>query len=111
MTPRDRTIVFFVTLLAFTVEWCSFELLRAPYRPPHDMSTLLGRQEIEAVAFFIVTVGLVWFGFLVWFSKRCQWTRIGIIQFAVFCGLLLVAAALIIKYPVWPVTPLNRILH
>ena len=61
--------------LGAVVFWALFELQRMPYRPPVDMSTLLGGQEIADVRFLMWVVALLWIVSLVWFihlikSKR-----------------------------------------
>jgi hypothetical protein len=53
-----------------------YELQRAPYRPPYDMSTFLGAGEIEFVRAVIGMFAVIWVGcafalaLLVWLGRR-----------------------------------------
>jgi hypothetical protein len=55
-----------------------FELQRAPYRPPYDMSTLLGGGEIAFVRMIIGYLAVAWCGcaialaWLVWKQQRAN---------------------------------------
>ena len=50
--PRKRVAA---TLCGFVfVEWLLFELLRAPYRPPQDMTTFLGAEKFGVMAIMAV---------------------------------------------------------
>lgn len=50
--------------------WLLFEFQRMPYRPPHDMSTFLGKGEREAVWMLIVLVMVVWLGIVSYLVLR-----------------------------------------
>ena len=53
-----------------------YDLQRAPYRPPYDMSTLLGAGEIEFVRYMIGLFAVIWTGcavaltLLIWLGRR-----------------------------------------
>ena len=52
-----------------------FELQRMPYRPPYDMSTLLGGGEIQLVRFVIAILSVAWLACalaLVWIAWRIR---------------------------------------
>jgi hypothetical protein len=46
--------------------WALHELAIMPYRPPYDMSTLLGGPEEELVSALIAILAVVWVGILIW---------------------------------------------
>ena len=100
---RDRIVVMAVTLGVFNFEWIFLELIRSPYRPPDDMSTLLGGTEIVVVENFMGLGAIAWLICVAWFWSRFTFTRTDYIGFTAVCGALLVAAVLIIRYPIWPV--------
>ena len=54
-------LLFVLTLII----WGLWDLEHAPYRPPHDMSTLLGAPELAFVRGAIRVVGLMWMATLV----------------------------------------------
>lgn len=57
-----KKFVLYLGTPAFAfVEWLMFELLRTPYRPPHDMLTVLGTEKYGLVA-YMIAIGLVWVG-------------------------------------------------
>jgi len=65
-----RTIRFAVAILALAfIEWVLFELLRAPYRPPEDMTTFLGTEKYAVIAFMMLLAG-VGLGFMCWWAAR-----------------------------------------
>ena len=46
--------------------WALHELQIMPYRPPYDMSTLLGGPEEAFVTCLIAILAIIWVGVLVW---------------------------------------------
>jgi hypothetical protein len=52
-------LVCILLTLAFVIAGL-YLLARAPYRPPHDMTTLLDGQELQMVWFFIGVFSLCW---------------------------------------------------
>lgn len=91
------------------VEWVLFELVRAPYRPPHDMLTFLGTEKYIVMALML---GLAVCGVaaLSWWATRYIWTRWDAISAVVLIGVLLVLGTRVILYPSWPVTPWQLLL-
>jgi hypothetical protein len=94
----------------FNAEWWLFELVRAPYRPPYDMSTFLGTEKY-AVMQFMAVLAFGWLCTTIFLTIRF---RFNARDYIVYAGLILGmtgAIALAVFYPNWPVTPLERILH
>jgi quinol-cytochrome oxidoreductase complex cytochrome b subunit len=92
------------------IEWAFFELLRAPYRPPDDMSTFLGTEKY-AVIIFMVVLAAVGLTVLTWWAARSLWAKADIVAVAILVAAIVVAVFCVTLNPRWPVTPLNRIMH
>ena len=107
--PLPRKL-FAATVCGFAfVEWFLFELLRAPYRPPHDMTTFLGTEKYGVMAVMII-LAVCGFG-LVWsWAVRSTWTRRDVITLAVLVTVLIGAGSVVIIAPRWPVTPFHLFL-
>lgn len=86
------------------VEWILFELLRAPYRPPQDMTTLLGTEKYAFIAFMIILALTGMMPILYW-TARSAWTKRDRIIFTLLVATLIGLLALVIFAPWWPVTP------
>jgi hypothetical protein len=74
---RRWTLALSIALFVIAVIiYLLFELQRAPYRPPQDMSTLLGGDEIAFVRKVIEILAIAWWGcavalaWLLWRRKR-----------------------------------------
>ena len=106
--PRKR-VAATLCGLAF-LEWVLFELLRAPYRPPHDMTTFLGTEKYAVIAFMSV-LAVLGFGLLFWWAVSSTWTRRDVSTLALLMAVLIVAALFVIFAPRWPVTPFDLILR
>src|SRR5262245_15091713 len=52
--------IMITTIVVAIIEFLLFELIRAPFRPPYDMSTLLGRQEQYIVIGFMGLLAVAW---------------------------------------------------
>jgi hypothetical protein len=52
-----------------------YGLAHLPYRPPHDMSTLLGATEIRTVWTLIGLLAIVWLAIFVWFVSTLVHTK------------------------------------
>jgi hypothetical protein len=68
MTLRTKRIALLTSMLiiALAIFWL-YELARTPYRPPHDMSSLLGGSELQIVWTLIGLLTLAWLGIFCWF--------------------------------------------
>ena len=106
--PRRRVALAVVGVIG--CEWILFELMRAPYRPPHDMTTLLGTEKYEVLLLMVVIGASRAIGGI-WAIRRRSWSKadIGIIS-SLICVLLLALTRLIIA-PSWPVSPWPLILR
>ena len=99
------------TLCGFVfVEWLLFESLRAPYRPPHDMTTFLGTEKFGVIAFMAV-LAVLGFGLLFWWSVSATWTRRDVTVLAILAAVLIVVGAVVVIAPSWPVTPFHLLLR
>lgn len=107
MGYRRSGIVAGTLLIAF-VEWLSFELIRTPYRPPHDMATLLGHEKYAVVGFMGVLFA-VWVGTTVCLALSSRFTLRDLLAFTALLGVLLAVGGYLVGNPLWPVTPLERI--
>jgi hypothetical protein len=87
-----------------------FELLRAPYRPPYDMTTFLGTEKLGVIT-FMTLLAMVGFGFLFSWSRSSTWTRRDITVLSVLTTTLIVAGSVMVLAPKWPVTQLDLILR
>jgi len=109
MPLSRRRRVATVTLAFFIVEWLLFEFVRAPYSPPHDMRTLLGREKYAVIG-FMAAMALVW---LLYVLRDACWplpTARESLSFACLACALAAVMSLIICYPPWPVTPIELLL-
>ena len=77
-TPATRAarqglayVLFLVLLLVGAAIYGLHVLEHMPYRPPDDMSTMLGGEELAAVRGLIVVLGVVWCGAFVAFIAAC----------------------------------------
>lgn len=105
--PLNRVVVTIVAL--WIMEWLLFELLRAPYRPPHDMTTFLGREKYAVMA-FMLALALGGFGLLVKWAASSTWTRRDVAVISLVLMFLMGAGIYVVICPGWPVTPLQWIL-
>lgn len=106
--PRKR-VAATLSGLVF-VEWLLFELLRAPYRPPHDMTTFLGTEKFGVIG-FMVLLAVVGLGLLLWWSVRSTWTSRDVAVIAILMAVVTVAVSVVVIAPRWPVTPFHLILR
>jgi hypothetical protein len=91
------------------VEWLLFELLRAPYRPPQDMTTFLGTEKYGVIAFMSV-LAVIGFGLLFWWGVSSAWTRRDVVVIALLASIVVVAGSVVGLAPSWPVTPFHLLL-
>jgi hypothetical protein len=94
-----------VTLAVALVQWLLFELIRIPYRPPHDMLTFLGQEKYSVIGFMgVVTVGWVLYVLIdgLWPLPALH----DVLKFGTLLSILVTITAAIVIYPPWPVTPL-----
>ena len=66
LKTKRITLLGTLGMLALMI-WGLYELAHMPYRPPHDMTTLLGRPELQIVWSLIVLFTATWVGFFGWF--------------------------------------------
>ena len=106
--PRKRIAATLSGLVV--IEWVLFELLRAPYRPPEDMTTFLGTEKYGVIAFMLVLAvcGLV---LLLWWGLRSTWTRRDATVIVILATALTLAVSAVVVAPRWPVTPFRLILR
>lgn len=106
-----RTIRFAAAILALAfIEWILFELIRAPYRPPRDMTTFLGTEKYAVIAFMLL-LALVGFGLMCWWAARSAWTKRDITAVAILVTVITGAGIYVVIRPSWPVTPLSWVLR
>ena len=68
MANKTKRIALFNTLLVVGLMIVGlYQLAHVPYRPPHDMSTFLGRPELQIVWTLITLLTIAWVAILVWF--------------------------------------------
>jgi hypothetical protein len=108
-TLRIKRFAAAICGLVFT-EWVLFELLRAPYRPPEDMTTFLGAEKY-GVIMFMVGVGICGLGLISWWAARSTWTGRNLAVVGLMVAVLTGAGVWVVFYPSWPVTPMNWILR
>jgi len=101
---KCRLVVGVVTLLWAVIEWLLFELRRTPYRPPHDMTTLLGTER-DGIWFLMGGLAAGWMLFLFTTCVRCEFTRTDYIYFGLMLIFLAAIATGAVMFPLWPVTP------
>ena len=106
--PRKRVAAALCGLVV--VEWVLFELLRAPYRPPHDMTTFLGTEKYGVIAFMLV-LAVCGLGLLLWWALSSTWTRRDATVIVILATVLTVAVLAAVIAPRWPVTPFHLILR
>jgi hypothetical protein len=106
--PRKRVAVTLCGLVF--VEWLLFELLRAPYRPPQDMTTFLGTEKYGVIAFMSV-LAVLGLGLIFWWSVSSTWTRRDATVLVVVATVLFVAGSVVVFAPRWPVTPFHLLLR
>ena len=92
------------------VEWLLFELLRAPYRPPQDMTTFLGTEKYSVLGFMVLfaVINLVW---AIWLAIFRTWTRQDFIGVMALVAFVLLLGTVVVFAPSWPVTPWHLILQ
>ncbi len=109
MTANTNRIMVVVTTVVFAgVEWFLFELLRMPYRPPHDMSTFLGQEGI-AVVQFMVLLAVGWLVLVAVWAASLKYTWHDGVGFVLLVAMLIIGIGLLVRYPWWPVTPFERL--
>lgn len=101
---KGRSIVVVTTLCWAIIEWLLFELRRTPYRPPHDMKTLLGTER-DGVVFVMGGLAVGWFLCLIMICLRSKFTRTDYVRFGLMLFLLAVIVGGLAMFPWWPVTP------
>jgi hypothetical protein len=95
--------------LTFT-EWALFELLRAPYRPPQDMTTYLGTEKYGVIT-FMLGVAVCGLGLISWWAACSTWTKRNLTVIGFLIAVLTGAGIYVFVWPSWPVTPMNWILR
>ena len=102
-TPTDRLLATGVGGVLL-LEWALLEVLRTPYRPPHDMTTLLGVEKYGLIgvmlALSVSGAGLA----ACWFGRTVRSGRDAAVA-ATLLGVATFAAVLLVAAPPWPVTP------
>ena len=93
-----------VTVGVAAVEWLLFELLRMPYNPPTDMTTLLG-QEKAGVPVLMVMIAAGWALFALYDGLQPWPSAREVIAFAALLCVLAAVGGLVAYFPAWPVTP------
>ena len=96
------------TLLIAFVEWLLFELIRTPYRPPHDMRTLLGQEKYGVVGFMGVLF-TIWVATTLCLALSSRFTLRDYLAFTALLGVLLAVGRYLVGNPPWPVTPLDLV--
>jgi hypothetical protein len=73
-------VILPLALLVFVggIIWALRELAVMPYRPPNDMSTMLGGPEEELVWTLIAILAVIWVGILIWCMIRFRHARSGV---------------------------------
>lgn len=101
-SARTRAIV--VTCLFFGWEWLLLELLRIPYRPPYDMTTLLGTEKrfVECV---MGICAVLWGIMVLNLGTAGLFTRADSYRFAGLVAFLSTIVGLLAAFPMWTVTP------
>lgn len=112
MTRQPLHMKRFATAICGLVvmEWALFELLRAPYRPPQDMTTLLGSEKY-GVILFMAGLAICGFGYVSWAATRSVWTRRSLAMAGLLLSALAGAGVYVAFCPSWPVTPMHWILR
>ena len=105
-TWHRRIAVVGGTLLIAFLEWLLFELIRTPYRPPHDMLTLLG-QEKYGVAGFMGLLFAIWLTMMLYFALSSRFTVRDYLGFMGLLGVLLAIGGYLVGNPLRPVTPFD----
>jgi hypothetical protein len=106
-----RAISFAATIVALAfIEWVLFELIRAPYRPPKDMTTFLGTEKYAVIAFMLL-LALFGLGLMCLWAVRSAWTKRDIAAVAILVTVIMGAGIYVVIKPSWPVTPLNWVLR
>jgi hypothetical protein len=106
-TQTKRRIVTVVMTVGWAVaEWLLIELRRLPYRPPHDMRTLLGTER-DAIPGLMVALAVGWLFCLVVFCvcPVSQLSRRDCVCFALLIIVLIAIIGGLVMFPWWPVTP------
>lgn len=104
MPQRAKWILFIGTIAIGLVEWLLFELLRAPYRPPVDMRTLLGTEKYS-LPYLMAFVGAVWTVASIGLLIVYRFTLRNLLTFMTIVAVLLSLFVYAAKNPSWPVTP------
>ena len=103
--PMNKRIAIFVGTAAIAIaEWLMFELLRTPYRPPADMTTLLGTEKYGLIA-LMVAVAIFWTIALIWISATTRLTLLHYLGFLTQLAFQMGGILYLVKNPQWPVTP------
>jgi hypothetical protein len=108
---RPRGWAIAVTILTAIAEWLLFELVRLPYRPPYDMTTLLGTEKYTVLDVMYIIAG-GWLACLViirWVHG--PFTRREYAAFGAVLIMLAIVIGLLVWHPLWRVTPFDLILH
>ena len=94
--------------LAF-LEWVLFELIRAPFRPPQDLTTFLGTEKYAVIALMLgIAVGGL--GLISLWGARSTWTKQDLTVVGLLAVVVMGAGIYVVINPGWPVTPLNQVL-
>jgi hypothetical protein len=97
-------LLFLGTVAVAFSEWLMFELLRTPYRPPHDMLTFLGAEKYGLVA-FMTFVGIAWAIGVVLIVATTKLTIRDLLAFIMLVAAILALVQYIVRHPHRPVTP------
>ncbi len=103
---RNRIIVVCITVCWGFFEWLLWELRRAPYLPPHDMRTFLGRDR-DAVFGFMFGAFLVWIFVVSPICLSSEFSRKDYFYFGLLLALMGSIIGYLVRFPWWPVTPWN----
>jgi hypothetical protein len=104
MPQRPKWILWIGTIAIALVEWQLFELLRAPYRPPEDMRTLLGTEKYS-LPYVMTMIGIVWAVVSIWLLVTSRPTLRDLLASMTLIAVLLSLFVSVLNNPPWPVTP------
>jgi hypothetical protein len=94
------------TLLIAFAEWLLFELIRTPYRSPHDMLTLLGQEKYGVVGFMGILFA-IWVAAMLYLALSSRFTLRDYLAFTALLAVLLAVGGFLVRNPPGPITPLD----
>lgn len=98
------------TLTMALAAWFVFELVRAPYRPPEDMNSLLGGEKYGLLATMLVAM-VIWGFATVSMLQDASLSSEKRVIFACFVLMLGGVFAVLVVAPAWPVIPWYDVLQ